>query len=91
MTNGSSPPTHATRRLLEAVDPRAEVAVAFHLPSVRRVASDEQVRGMFFLGPNEPLDSIEAIAMVPGGAAVLRSDGTVEIPPQCPFASSRGE
>ncbi len=91
MTNGSSPPTHATRRLLEAVDPRAAVAVAFHLPSVRRVASDEQVRGMFFLGPNEPLDSIEAIAMVPGGAAVLRSDGTVELPPQCPFASSRGE
>ncbi len=89
--SGSPPATsHATRRLLEAVDPRAAVAVAFHLPSVRRVASDDQVRGMFFLRPDEDLDTIDAIAMVPGGAAVLRTDGRVDLPPQCPFAASRG-
>lgn len=90
MSTAPASSTHATRRLLEAVDPRAVVAVAFHLPSVRRVASDDQVRGMFFLAPDEPLDSIEAIAMVPGGAAILRSSGRVDLPPQCPFASSSG-
>lgn len=90
MSVAPSTRSHATRRLLEAVDPRAAVAVAFHLPSVRRVASDDQVRGMFFLRPDEALDTIEAIAMVPGGAAILRTDGRIDLPPQCPFSSSRG-
>ena len=90
MTEAPIKPPHATRRLLEAVDPRAAVAVAFHLPSVRRVASDDQVRGMFFLAEDHDIDSIEAIAMVPGGAAVLRTDGRVDLPPQCPVAASRG-
>lgn len=90
MSAPPAPSLHATRRLLDAVDPCAAVAVAFHLPSVRRVASDDQVRGMFFLPADQDLESIEAIAMVPGGAAILRADGRVELPPQCPVASSRG-
>ena len=56
---------HATKRLLHAMDARAGVAVAFHLPTVRTVATDDQVRGMYFLSEDVQLDSIEAIAMAP--------------------------
>ena len=81
---------HATRRLLDAMSPRAGVAVAFHLPSVRAVADDEQVRGMYFLDESVDLDSIEAIAMAPGGAAMLLKDGTVRLPPACPRSQESG-
>jgi hypothetical protein len=82
----SSPLRHATARLLAAMDARAGTAVAFHLPTIRTVASDEQVRGMYFLPEEIDLDSIEAIAMAPGGTAFLRRDGRVQLPPQCPEA-----
>lgn len=80
------PERRATRRLIAAMAPRAAVAVAFHLPSIRTVADDDQIRGMYFLGKDVDLDSIEAIAMAPGGAAMLKRDGTIELPPACPQA-----
>ena len=81
---------HATKRLLHAMDARAGVAVAFHLPTVRTVATDDQVRGMYFLSEDVQLDSIEAIAMAPGGAAMLMKDGTFQLPPSCPVAQLDG-
>ncbi len=82
--------TPATRRLLDAMSPRAGVAVAFHLPSVREVADDDQIRGMYFLDESVDLDSIEAIAMAPGGASMLLKDGTVRLPPACPRSQESG-
>jgi|GEM_PF-1280920 len=81
---------HATKKLLHAMDARAGVAVAFHLPTVRTVATDDQVRGMYFLSEDVRLDSIEAIAMAPGGAAMLMKDGTFQLPPSCPVAQPDG-
>lgn len=80
----------ATRRLLEAIDARSGVAVAFHLPSIRAVASDEQVRAMYFLPDSVALDEVEAIAMAEGGAAILRRDGRAVLPPRCPVAPRTG-
>jgi hypothetical protein len=77
---------HATMQLLQAMDARAGVAVAFHLPTLRSVATDDQVRGMYFLQADVDLDAIEAIAMAPGGAAMLLRDGAVHLPPACPVA-----
>ena len=77
---------HATKRLLHAIDARAGVAVAFHLPTVRTVATDDQVRGMYFLREDEDLNAIEAIAMAPGGAAMLMKDGSFRLPPRCPVS-----
>ena len=82
--------TSATRRLLAAMAPQAGVAVAFHLPTVRKVADDEQVRGMYFLGDEIDLDEIEAVAMAPGGPARLLRDGTVLLPPVCPRSTPFG-
>ena len=75
---------HATRRLLNAMNARAGIAVSFHLPTVRSVATDDQVRGMYFLPEETNLDAIEAIAMAPGGAAMLLKDGSIRLPPRCP-------
>ena len=77
---------HATKRLLHAMDARAGVAVAFHLPTVRTVATDDQVRGMYFLAEDEDLSAIEAIAIAPGGAAMLMKDGSFRLPPRCPVS-----
>ena len=82
--------TLATRRLIAAIAPQAGVAVAFHLPTVRTVADDDLVRGMYFLDDDVDLDPIEAIAMAPGGAAMLLKDGSVRLPPVCPRAQSPG-
>jgi len=81
-----SPLRHSTARLLAAMDASAGTAVAFHLPSVRTVASDEQVRGMFFLPEEIDLDAIEAVAMAPGGPSFLMRDGHVQLHPDCPAA-----
>ena len=72
------------------MDARAGVAVAFHLPTVRTIATDDQVRGMYFLSEDVQLESIEAIAMAPGGAAMLMKDGTFQLPPSCPVAQLDG-
>ena len=82
--------TSATRRLLAAMAPQAGVAVAFHLPTVRQVADDEQVRGMYFLDDQVDLDEIEAIAMSVGGPARLLRDGTILLPPACPRSANSG-
>ena len=82
--------TSATRRLLAAMAPQAGVAVAFHLPTVRQVADDEQVRGMYFLDDEVDLDEIEAIAMAVGGPARLLRDGTILLPPACPRSANSG-
>ena len=82
--------TSATHRLLAAMAPQAGVAVAFHLPTVRKVADDEQVRGMYFLGDEVDLDEIEAIAMAMGGPACLLRDGTIQLPPTCPRSQTSG-
>lgn len=84
--NTRSPLRHPTARLLAAMDACAGTAVAFHLPSVRTVASDEQVRGMFFMPEDADLDTIEAVAMAPGGPSFLMRDGRIQLHPDCPAA-----